>query len=219
MDHALIEQIVTQVLAQLQPTVAVRAEAAPTPATTEIALEHAVITAEVLSGKVQSGQTLRIGTKSVLTPTAHDWLRERRIRWQRAGRSLASATTMRRLLLIGTVTPAVRSVRESLSNWKQELLGTPMELAEAAVRGIASGEAEMVVAISDAADVVACRANRNNRVRAAVPTSLEHVQLLVEHLGPNVLVINPRGRSFVELRNLVRAIAALNAPQPPANWD
>ena len=50
---------------------------------------------------------------------------------------------------------------------------------------------ELVVVISDAADVVACRANRHPRVRAAVVASPDHLRLLVEHLGPNVLAINP----------------------------
>jgi len=213
MDQTLIEQIVANVLAQLQPAAASRAEGMASLAT-EVQLDHPIITADVLEDRVRNGQLVQIGAKSILTPSARDWLRENNIRWQRAGRTSANAVAAsRRILLIGTVTPAVRNLREALTGWKQELLGRPAELAEAAVRAIASGDAELVVAVSEAADVVACRANRNDRVRAAVVTSVEHLHLLAEHLGPNVLVINPRGRSFVELRNLLRALAALPAPK------
>jgi hypothetical protein len=223
MDQALIERIVNDVLAQLQPPVAVRPV---TPAAAaEVHLHDAVITADVLQERLQAGQVLRIGSKSILTPTARDWLRERKIRWQRAGRHSAPAAggSIRRQLLIATVTPAVRTLREALPRelpgWKHELLGRPIELANAAVRAISTAEADLVVAISDAADVVVCRANRNSTVRAAAPTSAEHLRLLAEHLGPNVLVINPRGRTFVELRNLLRGCAALPAPRPPKDWD
>jgi len=221
MDQALIERIVANVLQQLQPVAAPRAEVAPS---TEVLLDGPVITAELLADRVEAGQTLRIGPRAILTPTARDWLQQRKIRWKRSHRSTNGKehAATRRQLLINTITPAIRTLRESLPRelpgWKHELLGTAAEVADIATRAINAAEAEIVVAISDAADVVACRANRNSRVRAAVVASPEHMRLLVEHLGPNVLVINPRGRSFVELRNLLRAMSELPAPQPPKNW-
>jgi hypothetical protein len=224
MDQALIEQIVANVLQELQPTPALRAETVAT-VVAEVQLDVPVITAGILQDRVQAGQTVRIGKKSLITPTARDWLHTHQVRWQRGGHSNASTGTPqhRRQLLISTITPAVRTLSDAASRelpgWKHELSGNSPEVANAAIRAINAAEAELVVVISDAADVVACRANRNERVRAAVVVSPEHLRLLAEHMGPNVLVINPRNRSFVELRNLMHACAALPAPRPPRDWE
>jgi hypothetical protein len=109
-------------------------------------------------------------------------------------------------------------VRQSLSEWKTELLGTPQEAAEQAVRAICTGEANGVLALCRAAPIVACLANRNAKVRSAVLHSAKDLPELVAQLDPNVLVIDPAQKSFMELRNVVRAVGALQKPRGCNPW-
>jgi len=224
-DQTLVDRIVASVLEQLQPatTRAVTiAPAVPTAKPTAVALSQAVITADVLSSAVQPGQAVQIGTKSLLTPSAKDWLRQHQIIWQRGSESavghVASSPTMRGQLLLSSVTPTVRgavdSVFRSLPNWQRQVGGSAKESADAAVRAITTAECDRVLITSRDADVVACRVNRHRAVRAAVVASGDHVRRVEAGLSPNVLVVDPDGRSFVELRNLFRSCVQLGKPQP-----
>ena len=221
MNQTLIEQIVANVLQELQPATALRAEASET---SELLLDAPVITADVLQERVTNGQSVRIGMKSILTPSAREWLKAHNVRWQRGSRIGATTTVnSRRQLLASTVTPAVRTLLDAmirdLPGWKHDLSGNAAEVADAAAHAINAAATDLIVVISEAADVVACRANRHPQVRSAVVASVGHLRLLVEHLGPNVLAINPGGRSFFDLRNLLRSCAALPAPRAPHGWD
>lgn len=225
-DNDLIEQIVANVLAELQPAAAkVRAPveqslASSQPSSHAIELDAAVITADVLEERVRKGQSLRIGNRAILTPSARDWLAQRKIAWTRSsGASTAQAHSAARWqLIITTATPAVGNLRQELAGWKTDLLGTPQEAAEQATRAICTGESDGVLALCRAADVVACLANRNPKVRAAVLRSTADLSDLASQLDPNLLVVNPQQKSFVELRNIVRAIGALAKPRGSNPW-
>lgn len=224
----LIEQIVANVLAELQPPPPVRAPVAsssplPTPPkviTSIVEIESPVVTADLLAARVQSGQAVRISPRSILTPSARDWLAQRKITWTRnsGAKSSPSHASARWQLVIASVTPAVATLRNSLAGWKTDLLGTPQEAAEAANRAISTGEADGVLGLCRAAEVVACIANRNPKVRAAVLHTIGELGELATHLNPNVLVINPQGKSFIELRNLTRAVGALSTPGNSSPW-
>jgi hypothetical protein len=221
-DNNLVEQIVANVLAELQPKVTVRA---PTPPvvqaeTAVVDVDLPVITAEILAERLRPGQTVRIGRRSILTPSARDWLAARKISCTRiSGVNAASMTAASRWHVVVTaVTPAVATLRQSLAGWKTELLGTPKEAAEYAVRVLCTGEADGVLGLCHAAESVACLANRHPKVRAAVLAAPGDLQELIAQLGPNLLVVNPRGKSFVDLRNLLRSVGGLGKPkEPPLN--
>lgn len=241
MDAALIDRIVTNVLAQLQPTVAVRPAptvvtsepAAPTPqavtaASTVVELSDPVITAGLLQDTVRNTKAIRIGARALITPAAKDWLTTRKITLSRTPITGGSApneekTVIRRRVLISTVTPAVKSLEATLgrehAGWGHELLGRALEAVETAVRMLSTAEAELVLVFSDQADVIACYANRSAKVRAIVATSAEQLAGVAKRVGANLLAIDPTGRSFIELRNLLRTAAALHRPQPPLGWE
>lgn len=226
-DNDLIEQIVANVLAELQPAPTVRAPvvpaAAPPVEKTESSIldfDLPVITAEQLEERVQKGQTVRIDRRAILTPSARDWLASRKISWSRrnsgAGSSTSSAAHWR--LVLTTVTPAVSTLRQSLTGWKIDLLGTAQEAADHAIRSICTGETDGMLGICGAAETVACLTNRNPKLRAAVLACAADLPGLVEQFSPNFLVINPRGKSFVELRNLVRAVESSKKPRDRHPW-
>lgn len=228
-DQAFIEQIVASVLAQLQPPAAPRsttptASAAPpsAPGAGPIELLAAVLTAEQLAERVRPGQAVRIGARTLLTPTARDWLKTHKVSWSRLSpNAVVSGGNWQ--LLASTVTPAVRTlqdaVRRESPGWKQSLVGSATEAADAAVRAVTTAEVHGVLVITSQPEAVACLANRSPKIRAAVVTSADQLRLLAASLGPNVLAANPAGRSFIDLRNLVRGCAALGRPQAPSGWQ
>lgn len=239
-DQALIEQIVSNVLAQLQPA-SVRpvvespksAQKVPTveksvtvekPAVIE--LTASVITADLLEATARAGQPLKIGRRSILTPSARDWLHTKRIDWSRIDRlaavgSSATKGAVRWQLIVQSVTPTVKALHDGLKRnsegWKIELVGQPVEAATLAIGAINKAEHDGVAILSEYAEIIACRANRNERVRAAVISDRKQLDLTMQHLGANVVCINPSGRTFVELRNLLRDCAA-KRPAAPTGW-
>lgn len=239
-DSALIDRIVSNVLAQLQPSglsrpvtaepkpVASSPTAVNVPSSTTAAIEllDAVITAQLLQDRAAKASALRFGPKSLLTPSARDWLRARNVSWSREAGTSTNATTASsttRRLLISTVTPTVRAVQSTLSRelpgWGCDLIGKATEVVETATRLLATAEAELVIAFSDRAELIACYANRLPKIRAAVVSSIETLTAMAKSLGANLIVIDPNGRSYIELRNILRTCAALGRPQPPLGWD
>lgn len=233
-DSALIDRIVSNVLAQLQPEGSTRAVIAEppsviaTPVSKPAAIEllDPVITAKLLQDRAATASALRFGPKSLLTPSARDWLHTRKVPWSREATSSATSTSAnpaKRRLLLSTITPTVRAVQSTLSRelpgWGCDLIGKATEVVETVARLISTAEAELVVAISDRAELIACYANRSAKVRAAVVTSIEPLTSMAKHLGANVIVLDPSGKSYIELRNILRACAALGRPQPPLGWD
>jgi len=236
-DSALIERIVANVLEQLQAPVAVRPSvesvaaapavvkpAIPT-APVELGISERVVTAAVLEKlSLPNGVTLLVSPKAVITPSAIDLLKQRRIRWTRSKTTVStSAVTIpvRWQLLASTVTPTVRTlldhVSRSLNGWRRQLVGASSEVIEIAGRAIATADFDRVLILAQAAELVACETNRNLKVRAAVIHSAEHLREVEAQMSPNVWVLNPQRRSFMELRQIVQACAALGTANIPGS--
>ena len=233
-DQALIERIVSNVLAQLQPASVRPVIEVPKSAPKMMAVEKSVaieltasiITADLLEETARVGQPLKIGRSSILTPSARDWLNTKRIDWSRidklsAGGSGTTKGAARWQLIVQTVTPTVKALHDGLKRqpegWKIELVGQPVEAATLAIGSISKAEHDGVAILSEYAEIIACRVNRNERVRAAVISDRKQLELTMQHLGVNVVCINPNGRTFIEMRNLLRDCAA-KRPVMPAGW-
>ena len=234
MDQALIERIVSNVLAQLQAAsvrpVVESPKSTPKTMTIEkpaaIELTASIITADLLEETARIGQPLKIGRRSILTPSARDWLHTNRIDWSRIDKlagdgSGATKGAARWQLIVQTVTPTVKALLDGLKRqsegWKIELVGQAAEAATLAIGSISKAEHGGVAILSEYAEIIACRANRNDRVRAAVVSDRKQLELTMQHLGVNVVCINPKGRTFIEMRNLLRDCAA-KKPVVPAEW-
>ena len=239
-DQALIEQIVSNVLAQLQPASVRPVVESPKSTLKTMAVEKlmtvekpavieltaSVITADLLEATARAGQPLKIGRRSILTPSARDWLHTKRMDWSRIDKLAVGGSSMtkgaaRWQLIVQTVTPAVKALQDGLKRqpegWKIELVGQPVEAVTLAIGAISKAKHDGVAILSEYAEIIACRANRNERVRAAVISDRKQLELTMQHLGVNVVCINPNGRTFIELRNLLRDCAA-KRPQVPAEW-
>lgn len=232
-DSQFVEQIVTAVLDRLQRRTdnprATHAAPAPAAAHDEIpVLNVPVLTAAMLEEQFASSgpaapRRLQIGSKTVLTPSARDFLRIKHIDWTRgtAGKTDA-ATASRWQALAVSATNALRSLCErpssdmglTASRW----LGSTDEAVEQATSALARGEVHGIVVFTTQTARAVCRANRQAAVRAATAGNRGDVDAARLQMGANLFVISPAGKSEFELRTLVRAATSGGVPRVPADW-
>ena len=238
-DGQLVEQIVSGVLERLRGSSVDRPPSArgsakatdpienPAGGSNSFVLGEKVITGQLLEEKANGAREIVVGSSSVLTPSAHEFLRRKQIAWSRGelkqkGGSAGSSSRWKSLILQATagVDAAVDELaRTAGAQWERELVGSVPEAVEKSVSAICRGESSGVVVFAEAADAVACLANRNDRVRAAAVVDVPHVQRVRQSMGANLFAIRPGGRGYFELRNLLRAVNdGGGMPQRPAEW-
>jgi hypothetical protein len=184
-----------------------------------------VLTEAYLQERLNGQPRIAVGPKTIVTPAARDLLKARGIVWQRqcTGGGAAKAVGRWKIVNIQS-TPAVEAVLDNVQqltgvDWQQETVGSADEAVVWAVNCLCRAEADGVVVLAALADRIACRANRNPAVRAAVARDVQTVTVLKRELGANLLCIAPENKSLFELRNLLRAYTAGGPPQIPNDWN
>lgn len=245
-DAATIERMVREVLSQTQAYAPVRASTAaasqtpdkllivpiigtpaqekPTP-TSAVLIRDRIVTADLLQEQAKPGSKIVIAKKAILTPSAQDYLRNSRITFERTDAPAAdgSPTTARWKILVSAVAEhAVRAVEvvcQQRGNVKRELVGSASESVNSAVSAISRADVTGVIVVTTSPEGVACKANRQATVRAAVVTDLASWSRVQTQLRPNVVCINPQSRSFMELQNLLNKVVAGPTPEAPSDWS
>ena len=178
-----------------------------------ISLTEKVITGDLLAEKAAGATQIVIPDKAILTPTAHDFLKVTKAQLIRASAAEPksgavksdSAMSSWKLITV-TSTPAVARLSSELgAGWSREILGCPDDAASLAISAICRGESGGVVILSKQHFRAACRANRNDKVRAVPVTCPAEVKAAREQLRLNVIAIDPTGRSYFELKNTIAA--------------
>lgn len=227
LDSATVDQIVANVLKQLSAGGAAAAgqemrDERQEPATASGSrlsslvthLSDRIITGDLLKEKATGATQIVIPAKAILTPTAHDFLKAHRVQVTRGGGAAsavksgdASLTTWK--LITVTSTPAVARLSGELgAGWSREILGCPDDAASLAISSICRGDAGGIVILSKQHFRAACRANRNDKVRAVPISSPAEVKTAREQLRLNVIAIDPTNRSYFELKNILGAFIA-----------
>ncbi len=223
LDEKLVESIVGEVMHRLrpvsQPVRAAVAPARPSPLAPQpsatFAVTDRVVTAELLASRLngQKWAKVAICPKAVITPSAFDYLRTHKIVWHRNTAEAApnpNKPMARWKALIVTATPNVLQAIEHTESqtlgkqWSHELLGGVDEAISAAMSAINRGEASGLAVFADHAELIACRANRSERVNAAVVSDVQLIPALKQYMNLNLMVVRPSERSFFELRNLLK---------------
>jgi hypothetical protein len=235
-DKALIEQIVAHVMGKLVTDASsVRSKSTVTthnqsvtdasePSNGHIVVTDAVVTAAVLKNKLAGASKLVLAEKSILTPSAQDFLRSRRLQWSRQanGADNASSSTQWRLIAVQTSATAKKALEDidriDGQSWDRATAASDEDALRQAVKSLSQSEANGVVIVTDRAAAICCQANRNTEIRAAVAFDVQNVAELRSSLGPNVLAVNPAGRTRFEMKNLLRAAASGGSPEPPSDW-
>ncbi|MBW3539163.1 MAG: hypothetical protein KY476_02740 [Planctomycetes bacterium] len=234
-DDRLIEEIVSAVLSRMKATAA--GTAAPPVGETAaaniglrpksksssanlqgdrdgVAIAETIITGELLAGRVNGSKRIVVRPKALLTPSARDYLRTAGIECIRESNGRGqkhqpAASRPNWLALVSCATAALEQALADLDGeWSRELAGTVDEAADRAVDALCRGEATGVAVFCATPERAACRANRNPAVRAAVVADGLSLRSAAESMKLNLACIAPEGRSYFELRNLLKAFAA-----------
>lgn len=219
-DKAQVDTIVRNVLEQLQGTSKAQSSAGVSASTV---FQESVLTEELLTQKLNGAKQIEIGAKSVLTPSARDFLRKRNIEYVRKTDTISTTGANWRAIVVqttGALASALNDMEQtSTHNWDRELVGTNCEAIEYAVSALCRAEVNGAVILTAKPESVACRANRNQKIRAATIECVLQTKQLKADLNPNLLCINPENKSYIELRNLLRASASGDAPRVPTDWN
>ena len=219
-DDALVDQIVRDVMEQLRTLPETKQSSGAAQPTV---LQERVITEELLEQQLNGAKRIEVGMKSVLTPSARDFLSKQKIEWQRQPDAKSTTQTDWKAIVVqstSAVTAALNDLEQSMGTcWKQEITGTTCEAVSAAVSAICRAEAAGVVIFTGKPESVACRANRNVKVRAAALGDVRRTESIKTEMGVNLFCINPDGKTYIELRNLLRAVTSGGAPRVPENWN
>ena len=228
MDQALIETIVAEVMSRLvtddEPAFPTGTKTAATPKTqngSAVSFSDRVITGDLLSENVNGPGVIQIASKAILTPSARDWLRGRKVEVVRGETKTQAATSARWLAVVHSGSESVLSVLDDAArsvSLKTETVESAAAAARRATLDLRSGNAHGVVAFSTVADTVACLANREACSRAAAVGNVSGARRVQNSMGCNLFVIDASGLSFFELRNILKSVFAGGAPKVPAGW-
>ena len=174
-----------------------------------------VVTAELLASRLngQKWAKVAICPKAVITPSAFDYLRTHKIVWHRNTAEAApnpNQPMTRWKALIVTATPGVLQAVEHTESqtfgkqWSHELLSNADEAISASTSALCRGDASGIAVFADHAELIACRTNRNEKVNSAVVSDVQLIPALKQYMKLNLMVVRPSGRSFFELRNLLK---------------
>lgn len=247
----LVNRIVRGVLETLQtPAVAVHSAPAvstalSTPASTtkavetsnELKLTQPVVTHELLEHSWKEQRRIVVSPKAVITPTARDFLKKRKLELVRSGTTTRSAesakgskessestATNRWRVFVVENHPQLDRVLEDISRSGSSRCekSLPTSLPEAITSAItALARAEIVggLLLTHQPLVAACRGNRTATIRAAAAAEVAGIREAKRQVGANLICFDPTGKSYFELRNLIRASIEGAAPATPKDWQ
>ena len=185
-----------------------------------VSFSDRVITGDLLSDNVNGHGVIQIAPKAILTPSARDWLRNRKVEVVRGETKTQTASSARWLAVVHSGSEAVSSALDDADravSLKTESVETAAEAARRAVLDLRSGEAHGVVAFSNEAEAVACLANREACARAAAVRTVADVRRVQNSMGCNLFAVDASGLGFFELRNLLKS-AVSGIPAAPDGW-
>lgn len=213
-----VEQIVRQVLAELRAAAPPKASGITSAETADstLTLTTKVITAAALEGRLTAGAQLIVPRGAVFTPAARDELKKYNVTIASAVGTSKSAMKQRLQLAVRAkydIAPlAAGLAADNLDIERAKGADLPAIIVELApklstTRGLL---------ITDEAAAAVALANRKAGVRAALVCNATEIERAASSLSPNLLVIDPLGRSVFELRGLVRHWLRHPEPACPA---
>ncbi len=212
-QRAAVERIVREVLADLHSgrsapkTKGSRSLGTSPPGSrsdSQLTLTSKVVSAAALEGRLAGVSQLVVTRGAIITPAARDELKKHQV-------SVASA--------VDTGKPAgsaVLNVGVSETTYNATSLLAALA-AEGRIEHLASGALPSVIEslgkvvgsgfgllITDQSAAALCLANRRSGLRAALASSCSTVDAAVAAIGPNLLVVEPRGRSVFDIKQAIR---------------
>lgn len=207
-----VELIVQRVLAHLGTAGTLAHQSAPAAYERPghcVQVTERVVTQALLAAAVNGTNIVQIGPKAILTPSARDFIRSRRIEIIRETPPSKKATSAHWQVLVTATTPQIAPLVEALKQsgiaCDLRLLGLPAEAAAQAITALCRGEADKIVVFTNQPELVACLANRNDRVHAAAVADAKTAERVWRDMNANLLAIDPAGKGVKELHTCLKA--------------
>lgn len=168
---------------------------------------------------------LVLGSRTIVTPLAWDWLRARHVQVRREVTDTvpASAGAPNAAWGIAEETPSevVAAAIKALTlegRSLTRLAGRTGPLApwiRSFARAVAAGDPAALCLFCQEPALAACLANKVTGVRAVTVAAAAQLGSLQKTLGPNFYAIAAAGRTYFELRQLLQRITAVTPSCPP----
>ncbi len=182
-----------------------------------------LVTATALERRLNGHHELVLPASAILTPAAADHLRDRGVRISRQTPEAVNAAHAaawgysqdRPYPLVGS---AVQSLgREGLS-WKDLTPAggeSPCRWARAVAECVARGECQGGVVFCQDPGLVCCVANKVAGLRAVTTNTIGAAARATLTLGANLLIVEMPGRTFFEVRQIMRIVCQPGQPACP----
>ncbi len=154
-----------------------------------------------------------LSPRTIVTPLAFDFLKGKRIAIRREDK--ASDKRMSQTvwgIAEETPSPLVAAAVKALMHEGRTLAAIVGRGIRTIATNVSKGDPLGAVIVSDQPGLAVCIANKIPGVRAASISHATEVGLLIKTLGPNLFALTTTGRTFFELRQLLKAATA----SPPA---
>lgn len=206
MEPRLIEDVVQSVLRELRGTSPAPSGTGPNTASGQLRIDDAVVTEGTLTNRLTGVREVVFSPGTVLTPTARDLLRSRRIPWTRAGSSAGDAQTAatgptvivtHSTIAVGTAFRSANLVRVS-----------PEKAIRTAVDG---GGSTPLLILTDRPHAMAMELNRTSSLRAIAVSDAADIAAMIRESRANCIVAKPNGCTVDDLKSLARAVSLCEA--------
>lgn len=201
-----IEQLVREILAQLAPTPAPRADG-----TTELWWEQAVVAARDLEGRLAQVKQIVVPAKAIITPAARDVLRERGIQVRRASETAPKPSAQSTLLL------GVAETRFDPTEVLAQLRRHDVQMEQIARTGLKTVVAELAEEVTkggrrawlltESTHEAVCLANRTAGVWAAAAQHRGELADARKSIELNFLITNPTKSTTFQQTQLAQEYA------------
>ncbi len=206
-----IERLVREVLAQLAPAAAPTLTTAP-PSTTELWLEQPVLSVGDIERRLKGVQTVVVSPRTIITPSAKDLLRERRIPVRRTTPPQAKPAAATATLLLGVAEtkfdPAMLidyAARRGVRIDQIARTGLKTVVAELADEVAKSGRRAWL--LTESTHQAVCLANRTPGVWAAPANHRGELQAAQQAIQVNFLITTPQQGNWLQLAQLAQDFA------------
>jgi hypothetical protein len=182
-----------------------------------------VLTADDLRGRLNGHREIVLPSRAVVTPLAAEQLRANGVRVTRQSTAEAPAAPSaawgyaqeRPNPLVGSAVQA--AAREGLALKDLSRSGAPStdRWAVALAECIAGGECRGGVVFCQDPGLVCCVANKREGLRAAAVVTVAQAARALLTLGANLVAVEMPGRTFFEVRQILRTLCAAGEPACP----
>lgn len=236
----LIDRVVRDVLQALQqrvdvtvaPSMESRSTAGLTPSPATSTTNHAApakldltslaVVTEVELSATQRHSAVLFGQRTIVTPSAHDIIRQRQLQVTRQSHDTARQpqTTWAIIAQTALSTPGHGSaVLTGLpTGWSYRLGATLSENISECVRRISRAEISGILLTTSTPHRAVCLANRHRSIRAATLTSVMELPAIHAETAANLYIVDDRQLSRFGLVSFARAISRLPPPARLQNW-